>query len=786
MKIDLSRVSRILGFAAKEGRFSLLEPEVYQLLRAIGIQPPRYIFIKKGRRIGRRDLDKVRGDWVVLKIVSPLIAHKSDVGGVRIVKKGIAGINRAMQEMTAVVPGKFLSWERRQGPSRNKKSLSPDEIELQIRGFLICEKVDFEKAGLGEEMLLGVRNSREFGPVVTMGIGGVDVEYLSPKLKPGRASASASAHLLQKNDVRSLLAPLVFYGKMAAEFRGRAPLVSQAELINAFDRFRRLAAHFSPVSAQSPFVIEEAEVNPFVVRRGKLVPLDGLFRFSPDHLEEKNRPFENIRRILHPETIGIIGVSEKMNIGHVILNNILKNGFPRENVFVVKPGLREIEGCLCVPSVSQLPRTVDLFVLTLAAEQTYEMMKELVAAEKAHSVILIAGGLGEKKGTRELEAEIKTLLETNRNQGRLTPVVNGANCLGIYSRPAHYDTTFIPEHKFPRPSGREAGVVYLSQSGAFMLSRMSNLPHVVPIYAVSLGNQIDLTASDYLRYLKDDEEARTFALYIEGFHPGDGLALAKAISEVTRQEGKAVVVYKAGRTPEGRAATTSHTASVAGDFEIARAVLGAAGATVVETIADFTGFIKGLVFLAEKKVRGTRVGLISNAGFECVIMADNLKNDSDLTLARLSPGTVGRIRSILAPLGIDRLQDIRNPIDITPVGDDAVFCDCARALLKDDGVDCAVVSPVPMTPAMQTLAPSVSSSESIFDPRSTPTRLIDIFRKTDKPFVVNVDGGAAYDPMVDYLEREGVPTFRRCDDAVRFLREFINHGLKNKKRGGWG
>ncbi len=91
MKIDLSRVNRILELAAKEGRFSLLEPEVYQLLRAIGIQPPRYIFIKKGRKIGRRDLDKVKGDWVVLKIVSPLIAHKSDVGGVRIVKKGITG-----------------------------------------------------------------------------------------------------------------------------------------------------------------------------------------------------------------------------------------------------------------------------------------------------------------------------------------------------------------------------------------------------------------------------------------------------------------------------------------------------------------------------------------------------------------------------------------------------------------------------------------------------------------------------------------------------------------------
>ena len=59
-----------------------------------------------------------------------------------------------------------------------------------------------------------------------------------------------------------------------------------------------------------------------------------------------------------------------------------------------------------------------------------------------------------------------------------------------------------------------------------MASRMSKLPQVEPLYAISLGNQLDLTASDYLNYFLSRDDVSLFALYVEGFVPGDGLALA--------------------------------------------------------------------------------------------------------------------------------------------------------------------------------------------------------------------------------------------------------------------
>jgi acyl-CoA synthetase (NDP forming) len=432
--------------------------------------------------------------------------------------------------------------------------------------------------------------------------------------------------------------------------------------------------------------------------------------------------------------------------------------------------------------VSDLPEAVDLFVLTLAADQSAGVMAELAAAAKARSVIIIAGGMGEKAGMAGVEEEIRRLLERGRSEGKLTPVVNGGNCMGIYSGPGHYDTTFIPAHKLMSPGKKDPRLAYISQSGAFMAARMSKIPEVEPFYAISLGNQIDLTASDYLDYFRGRGSASLYALYLEGLKPGDGLALARAAGEIVRA-GKQVLIYKSGRSPEGRKATSSHTASVAGDYRVFRAVLESTGAFVADSLAEFESAIRALPALAGKRALGNRVGLLSNAGFECVILADGLKDGIELELAGLADSTTARLTGILRPLGIDRLQDIRNPLDLTPMADDAAFAGCVEALLADPNVDCAVVSPVPMTAALGTLAPSEGHSENIHDPASVGRRLAEVIRRTAKPVVVNIDGGSLYDPLAAMMQEEGVPVFRRSDEALRFLGKYVQAGRRALRRG---
>lgn len=767
MKAQLMKARLIFQKAEKDGRSFLLEPEVYALLRSFGLAVPRHIFLPKGKKLELSQLKKLGTDKVVVKIVSPLIQHKSDVGGVVIVKASVKEVRAVVEKMYAEIPRRF---SRLFGQAK----ISADEVEKSIKGVLIAELVNFEQTGFGSELLLGLRVSKDFGPVVTFGGGGLDVEYLNAHLKDGHSLAILPSINLSLKAIEAALEPVAVYGKIAKEFRGRKALIKPEKLVEAIQIFQKIGQEFSPFNQDETFTIEELEVNPLVIKQGKVVPLDGLCRFSRQKIEEKGRPVEQIQKILEPHSIGIIGVSEKMNVGHIILNNVIKNGFPRERIYVVKPGLDSIEGCRCVPTVAELPEPVDLFILTLGADQVYPVMKDLVELEKAGSVIIIAGGLGEKSGTQSIEDDIRNLLKSQREQGRPAPVVNGGNCLGIISVPGRYDSTFIPEYKFQRPVGVKAGLAIISQSGAYMLSRMSNQDRFEPVYAISIGNQLDLTIGDYLAYLQDQPEVEIIAVYLEGFKPGDGQRFLEAAKKAIKA-GKKVVAYKSGRSPEGQRATSSHTASVAGDYAVCRSLFSQVGVIVANTIDEFENFIKGLIFLSGKKVGGNRVGLMSNAGFESVIMADNLKGeDGELVLSEFSEQTVARILQVLQPLGIDRLQDVHNPLDVTPMADDATFCGCARALLEDENVDCAVISCVPMTAALQTLPPGEEHRENIYNPESFAGQIIDLFQKSGKPLVVNIDAGRLYDPLVEHLENSGIPVFRRCDLAVRFLRKYVN------------
>ncbi len=373
--------------------------------------------------------------------MSPQIQHKTDVGGVRFVEKETSVVHRTIIEMIGNIPERF---------------------KASVQGALLLETIAFEKVGFGSELLLGLRNSREFGPVVTLGTGGTEVEFLNAKLKPGTALAISSAHLLPRESIAKVLKPLAFYDKLTADFRGRPALLETGILEDMYSRFLRLGAHFSPFSTDSEYVIEEMEVNPFVVYREGLYPLDGLCRISRNHLEGRKVPAEQIGPLLVPESIGIIGVSEKMNIGHIILNNILKQGFAREKVFVVKPGQKAIEGCRCVPGVQDLPETVDLFVLTVSAEQSFQVMQEIMDSERSAFGYHYRRRHGERrKGPRTSSAPIRELLASRREEGRPVPVVNGGNSMGIFSVPGNTTRLLCPSlRSSPFPGRTSYGRVW--------------------------------------------------------------------------------------------------------------------------------------------------------------------------------------------------------------------------------------------------------------------------------------------------------------------------------------
>ena len=178
-KMNQKKIQAVFETAEKEGHSFLLEHEVYSVLRCAGLPTPNHFIIEKGKKLKREELAALGSKSVVLKIVSPLILHKSDAGGVRFVKAEASAVNKACREMMEEVPGRFLSWAEKFDEARLKSMPTRKAVKESIRGILVCEKIEFEDVGFGSELLAGIKNSREFGPVMTVGSGGLDVKPAS-------------------------------------------------------------------------------------------------------------------------------------------------------------------------------------------------------------------------------------------------------------------------------------------------------------------------------------------------------------------------------------------------------------------------------------------------------------------------------------------------------------------------------------------------------------------------------------------------------------------------------
>ena len=480
------------------------------------------------------------------------------------------------------------------------------------------------------------------------------------------------------------------------------------------------------------------------------------------------RSMEKLRAMLQPQSVAVMGVSEKLNPGHVILNNLLREQFPRERVYVVKPNSTTLEGCRCVPDVASLPERVDLLVLSVDAAQVPGIVADVAKYERAQGIIAIPGGLGEKAGSEALAQAIEITLTQSRSTAWGGPVLNGPNCLGIRSRPGRYDTLFIPAYKLPLPSHPETPLALISQSGAFAITTLSKLEGVSPRYLISMGNQLDLTVGDYLTCLAEDTLTKVFACYVEGFVPRDfepWLTSAHAIIA----SGRTVVLYLAGRTAAGARAAKSHTNSVPKSRTQILAKARAAGVLVAETLADFEDLCRLAGALKGERPKIKQIAGISNAGFECVAISDSL---AGLELATFGTGTREKLAALLAKSRIDAIVGVQNPLDLTPIANDAAFAEAVQICLGDDAVDAAVVGLVPLTGMLTTLLPAPHHPEDLARPEAIAMRLGHLARGTTKPIVVAVDSGTAYDGLASKLQEQGLFVTRTVDQATQTLARF--------------
>lgn len=144
-------VGELLGQVSKDGRKNLTEVEAKAVLKAAGIGVAETRLAKS--RSEAIAIAKELGFPIVLKVVSPQILHKSDVGGVKLNLANADDVAAAYDEIMAKV--------------------SQREPEAVIQGVAVQKM-----ARPGTEVIVGVSKDEKFGPVLMFGLGGIFVEIM--------------------------------------------------------------------------------------------------------------------------------------------------------------------------------------------------------------------------------------------------------------------------------------------------------------------------------------------------------------------------------------------------------------------------------------------------------------------------------------------------------------------------------------------------------------------------------------------------------------------------------
>jgi len=325
----------------------------------------------------------------------------------------------------------------------------------------------------------------------------------------------------------------------------------------------------------------------------------------------------------------------------------------KAKIYPINPHEQQIIGYKCYPSILAIPDPIDLAIICIPEKLVLQAVNEC-AKKKVANLIIISSGYSEI-GNKKDEEELKKVLEKNKIK------LMGVNCLGNYDAHTKFDSMFIPTSRLKRP--KPGYISFISQSGALgaaILDLMAFNNYGISKF-ISYGNATNLDESDYLEYLSKDPNTKVICMYIEGVKDGN------KFMNITKQVSikKPVIILKGGKSEGGSKAVMSHTGSMAGSYEVYKAVFKQCNLFEVNSLEEMFNLARLLENTVKPK--GTKVQVITNGGGYGVIGIDNVVKN-DLKLAEIYLRTKNELKSKLPPL-----VSINNPIDLIGDANDERF-----------------------------------------------------------------------------------------------------------------
>jgi len=620
---------------------------------------------------------------VVLKIASPDIIHKTDVGGVELGLESGEAVRAAFSRITSSV--------RRAMPQARVEGISVEEM-----------------AGEGIEIIIGLNNDGQFGPVVMFGLGGILTEVLN--------DVSFRVLPIAQDDARRMIQEIK--GRPLLEgYRGQPP-VSKDLLVDLLMKANRMGLDLADR-------LDSVDFNPILVWGDQHRVLDAkvLLRSESSSVTATEPNTAYLDSFFKAKAVALVGASATPGkIGNAVLESLTQYEFEGK-VYPINPKRTEIMGLPAYPSLASAPADVELVVAVVDLYLVPELIEE-IAAKGVHNLVIVSGGGKELGGEREeLESRIK-----ERASGLGVRVI-GPNCIGVFDGKSRLDTFFQVRARMLRPPAGK--VAMITQSGTVGCAFLEEATFGVSKF-VSYGNRVDVDEADLLAYLAQDSDTTAIACYVEGFDRGR--KFLETARQVTKE--KPVVIFKAGRSQRGARASISHTGFFGGSHKVSQGAFQQAGLIEADSMEELLAAAKALAFQPE--AQGSRIAMISN-GAGSMVQAIDLLEDYDLTMPDLSSQSVEMLREVYPAYYL-----VQNPVDVTGSATSQDYRAGIEALIADPQVD--VIMP-------WFVFQDTPLDEGIVE------ALADLSRASSKPILCGAMGGPYTEEMSTAIEARGVPLF---------------------------
>ncbi len=441
--------------------------------------------------------------------------------------------------------------------------------------------------------------------------------------------------------------------------------------------------------------------------------------------------------LFRPRTVAVIGSTSSGKIGRVLIDQLLAGGF--QDVVAVNPkgqGVGEVRGMRSLREAADDLHPIDLAVIASPASTVADVLENAGASGVGVAVIITAGF--SEVGHASEEA---ALLQIARRYGMR---IVGPNCAGIVNT----KQALFPTLETRPPSG---DVAFVSQSGALGGAVLSWAQEQAVGFSkfASYGNGVDLTESDFLDALREDEETKVVALYIETVSDGRRfLDVAQRLTAV-----KPLIVIKSGRSESGGRATQSHTGSLAGSDAVYEAALAQCGALRASGIEEMFDLCRGFTHLSP--VRGRRLAIVTNSGGPGVLAADAAEA-LGMDVASPSPELRARLGKQLPPF-----CSVSNPFDLTVQGTRAEYEATLVAAL--DEYDAAL---------------AVNVNTPYLDVAPLAQGVVAASKTAHRPIAASFVAGAPAEAALPILAEGGVPNFVTGERAVNVLSRMAEYARR--------